>query len=93
MCFNLFADNGAFERSSDGTYKVNFEKTREAMNKWAAMVLKFEGDGDYDGATAYLETNGKIREALQSDIARLKTANIPVDIVYEQGVNALGLAK
>jgi hypothetical protein len=91
MCFNYFADNGAFERSAEGTYKVNFEKTREAMNKWAALVLKLEGDGDYDGASAYLETNGNIREALQSDIARLKTASIPLDIVYEQGISTLGL--
>jgi len=91
MCFNFFADNGAFERSSGGSYMVNFEKTRDAMNKWAAVVLKFEGDGDYAGATSYLETHGNIREALQSDIARLKTANIPLDIVYEQGINTLGL--
>jgi hypothetical protein len=91
MCFNFFADNGAFERNENGAYKVNFDKTREAMNKWAAMVLKFEGDGDYSGASAYLETNGKIREILQSDLERIKTANIPLDIVYEQGLSVLGL--
>jgi hypothetical protein len=91
MCFNFFADNGAFEHGTEGTYKVNFEKIREAMNKWAAMVLKFEGDGDYDGASAYLEANGKIREKLQSDLERLKTANIPLDILYEQGTAVLGL--
>ncbi|HPS63675.1 MAG TPA: Zn-dependent hydrolase [Bacteroidales bacterium] len=50
MCFNYFASKGAFERGSDGTYKVNFEKTRQAMNEWASMVLHFEGDGDYKGA-------------------------------------------
>lgn len=93
MCFNFFADNGAFERGAGGTYMVNFEKMREAMNRWAAIVLKFEGDGDYKGAAAYLETNGKIREVLQSDLARLKTASIPLDIVYEQGVSVLGLAR
>jgi hypothetical protein len=91
MCFNFFADHGAFERGASGTYTVNFDKTREAMNKWSAMVLKFEGDGDYTGASLYLESNGKIRETLQSDLERLKTANIPLDIVYEQGVSVLGL--
>lgn len=91
MCFNFFADHGAFERNTNGTYKVNFEKTREAMNKWAAMLLKFEGDGDYSGASAYLATNGTIRETLQSDLQRLKTSNIPLDIVYEQGTGVLGL--
>ncbi len=91
MCFNFFADHGAFERGASGAYTVNFDKTREAMNKWSAMVLKFEGDGDYAGASSYLESNGKIREPLQSDLERLKTANIPLDIVYEQGVSVLGL--
>jgi len=91
MCFNFFADNGAFERNANGTYKVNFEKTREAMNKWAAIILKFEGDGDYSGASAYLETNGTIRETLNSDIQRLRTSKIPLDIVYEQGTGVLGL--
>jgi hypothetical protein len=51
----------------------------------------FEGDGDYDGASAYLLENGKIRPALQADLDRLKTAKIPVDIVYEQGTEVLGL--
>ena len=91
MCFNFFADHGAFERGADGTYKVNIEKTRQAMDKWAAMVLKFEGDGDYDGAKSYLEANGKIKEGLQTDLERLKTANILVDIVYQQGLPVLGL--
>jgi hypothetical protein len=93
MCFNFFADHGAFERGSNGTYKVNFEKTKTAMNLWAAMVLKFEGDGDYEGASAFLKSNGTIKDALQSDLNRLKTANIPLDIVYLQGADVLGLNK
>lgn len=91
MCFNYFADQGAFERSGANTYRVNIEKIRQAMNKWAGMVLAFEGNGDYSGAAAYLETNGTIRPALQSDLDRLKSASIPLDIVYEQGTAVLGL--
>jgi len=91
MCFNFFEEKGAFERLPDGTYKVNFEKIRLAMNEWASKILIFEGDGDYVNAKAYLETNGKIHESLQAELDRLKTANIPVDIVYEQGIEALGL--
>jgi len=91
MCFNFFKEKGAFEQLPNGKYKVNFEKIRLAMNEWAANILIFEGNGDYAGASAYLEANGKIHESLQSDLDRLKTANIPVDIVYEQGVEVLGL--
>ena len=91
MCFNFFAEKGAFERLDHGRYRVNFENIRMAMNEWAAKVLIFEGDGDYAGASSYLEVNGKIHESLQSDLDRLKTANIPVDIVYDQGLETLGL--
>ena len=61
------------------------------MNDWASQVLTFEGNGDYQGASVYLDKNGKIRPGLQSDLDRLKTAKIPVDIVYSQGLQALGL--
>jgi hypothetical protein len=91
MCFNYFEDAGAFERNGIGLYKVNFEKFRKAMNDWSTKVLVFEGDGDYDGASKYLEANGKIRPKLQSDLGRLKTARIPVDILYDQGTKVLGL--
>ncbi len=91
MCFNYFEDAGAFSRNADGSYKVDMPKTKKAMNEWAAKVIQFEGDGDYDGATKYLEANSNIREELKQDIAKLKTANIPQDIIFEQGVEALGL--
>ncbi|MEI6682543.1 MAG: Zn-dependent hydrolase [Bacteroidota bacterium] len=91
MCFNFFAAQGAFERSKSGIYKVNFTKIGEAAGKWAAIVLKFEGDGDYDGAKKYLDENGTLGETLKTDIEKLKSANIPLDIVYRQGVDVLGL--
>ena len=91
MCFNFFEEKGAFERNDKGVYKVNFEKIKTAVNEWAAKVLMFEGDGNYEGAKAYLLQNGKVNEKLASDLSRLQTAKIPVDIVYEQGVSTLGL--
>jgi hypothetical protein len=91
MCFNYFEDAGAFSRNADGTYKVDMEKTKNAMNEWSAKVIKFEGEGDYDGASKYLEANSNIRKELQEDIAKLKTANIPVDIIFEQGKEVLGI--
>lgn len=93
MCFNYFADQGAFEQTPNGNYKVNFDKIATAMNTWAKMVLTFEGDGNYTDATAYLKTHGNIRDGLKKNLNRLKTAHIPVDIVYTQGANYLGIKK
>ncbi len=93
MCFNFFSEKGAFERTEEGTYKVNFEKIREAMNEWASFVLTIEGDGNYDGATEFLVANGVINPELQSELDLLKSKQIPVDIVYDQGVTVLGLTE
>lgn len=91
MCFNFFEEKNAFSRNADGTFKVDFAKTREAVNEWSAFILSVEGEGDYDKAVNYMKENGKIRPELQAGLDKLKEANIPKDVVFEQGVAALGL--
>lgn len=91
MCFNFFEDKGAFSRNSDGTFTVDIEKTKQAMNEWSALIISVEGDGDYGRAVSYMKENGKIRPDLQTGLDKLKTANIPKDIVFDQGVKTLGL--
>jgi len=91
MCFNFFEDKKAFSRNADGTFKVDIEKTRQAINAWSAFILSVEGEGDYDKAVNYMKENGKVRPELQSGLDLLKTANIPKDIVFDQGKATLGL--
>ena len=91
MCFNFFEDKKAFSRNADGTFKVDIEKTRQAINEWSAFILSIEGEGDYDKAVSYMKENGKVRPELQAGLEKLKTANIPKDIVFDQGKAALGL--
>ena len=93
MCFNYMQDQGAFTKDKDGKYVVNVKKMRTALEGWAALVLKTEGDGDYDVAKAYAEKNGKVRPDLAKDLKAIEKANIPVDIVYEQGLKVLGLER
>jgi hypothetical protein len=91
MCFNYFEKAGAFTRNADGTYKADFAKTKEAVSGWATVILTFQGNGDYDGAKKYLEANATINEGLQKELDGLKSANIPVDVVFDQGKAVLGL--
>lgn len=91
MCFNYFEDAKAFNQNADGTYKVDFVKMKQAVNEWANKVLVFEGDGDYNAASAYLEKNSVVRPGLQKDIEKLRSANIPVDVNFIQGTEVLGL--
>jgi hypothetical protein len=91
MCFNFFEDKKAFSRNEDGTFKVDIEKTRQAINEWSAFILSIEGEGDYDKAVKYMQENGNVRPDLQEGLDVLKTANIPKDVVFDQGIEALGL--
>ncbi|SIT93876.1 dipeptidyl-peptidase 3 family protein [Pontibacter indicus] len=90
--FNFFKENGAFERDAQtGKYRVNYAKMGEAMNKLSELILTLQGNGDYAGVGRLLNEDGQISAELQSDLDRLSKANIPVDVVFEQGVDVLGL--
>ena len=91
MCFNFFEDKKAFSRNADGTFKVDIDKTRQAINEWSTFILSIEGEGDYDKAVNYMKENGKVRPELQAGLDLLKTANIPKDVVFDQGKETLGL--
>lgn len=91
MCFNYMQDKGAFTRNKEGKYVVDSKKMRAALESWAALVIKTEGEGDYDAAKAYADKNGKVRPDLAKDLRAIEKANIPLDIRYEQGAKVLGL--
>jgi hypothetical protein len=90
--FNFFLDRGAFVRDADtGRYRIEFDAMQRAMDELAATLLTLQGDGDYDGAVGLTDELGVIRPELAGDLARLSDAGIPVDIVFKQGPDTLGL--
>ena len=89
--FNYFEEMGAFSKSADGTYSVNLQKMKEATNSLSALILKLQGEGDTKGVEELLAKMGSISPDLQADLDKLKTKKIPVDIIFEQGKDVLGL--
>ncbi len=89
--FNFFKEKGAFTRNDNGTYKVDFDKMIVAMEELSNLILTLQGNGDYDGVAKLVAEKGLISEQLQADLNRLSSANIPVDVIFEQGVEVLGL--
>jgi hypothetical protein len=90
--FNYFQERGAFVRDpKTGTYKVDIEKMKLAMNELLNKILIIQGNGDYMAAKNWVEKDGVIKSMLQLDLKRLSNANIPVDIVFQQGPEVLGL--
>ena len=90
--FNFFDEMEAFTRDEKtGTYKVNFDNFQKAMDALSEKILTLQGDGDYDGVAALVSDKGIIKDQLQADLDRLSAKGIPVDIVFEQGVEVLGI--
>lgn len=91
LTFAHFSENGAFTYQENGTYMVNFDKMKQAVEDLASMILTMQGDGAYDKVKNLISTKSVIPVQLQADLERLKEASIPVDIVFTQGKSELGL--
>ncbi len=89
--FNYFAEKNAFKRNEQGLYSVDMDKMRDAMNGLSNLILTLQGNGDYQGVAKLVAEKGVIKAQLAADLETLTTANIPVDIVFEQGKEVLGL--
>jgi len=89
--FNYFKEKGAFTRNSNGTYTINYEKMDVAISELTQLILTLQGNGDYVGVSQLVKEKGIIHSELQSDLNRLKDVNIPVDVIFEQGIQVLGL--
>lgn len=92
--FNFFEQAGAFSRDdASGRYRINLPEFEAAVKGLSEKLLTLQGNGDYTAVADFVSTMGSIPPQLQADLDRLAAASIPVDIVFEQGVEVLGLAQ
>lgn len=87
--FNFFRDAGVISRSEAGVYTINYNKMEDAMNALSELILTYQGDGDYEGVSQLVNEKANIGEELQADLDRLTDEGVPVDVVFEQGVDVL----
>lgn len=91
LAFNFFEEKGAFEKTEEGHYKVNFAKFGAAMNDLSSLILTLQGNGDKNSVAALQKDKAVVKPDLQKDLGQLEEKGIPVDIVFEQGIDVLGL--
>lgn len=91
ITFNTLVDNGAVTRQKDGTYKVDVVKMRAVIEKLAGDLLILQGNGDAQATGDYLKKLGVVPAVLASDLERVNKAGIPVDLIFNQGAEVLGL--
>ena len=88
--FNFFKQAGAFSRDEEsGKYRISVPEFEKAVEDLSRALLTLQGDGDYDAVNAFVAKSASIGGQLQADLDRLTAADIPVDIVFEQGIDVL----
>ena len=90
---NVLSSTGAVSRDADtGRWRIDPDRMRAAVEEMTARLLVLQGDGDYDGAARWYASTGTVDGVVRSDVERVARQGIPIDVVYEQGIDVLGLA-
>ncbi|HEX8670363.1 MAG TPA: hypothetical protein VF710_00665 [Longimicrobium sp.] len=89
--FHFLQERGAFTRDPSGTYRVDLPRMQAAMDALSAEILRMQGNGDQAGVRAFMDRYGIVDPQLRADLDRVSRAGIPVDVVFEQGTEVLGL--
>jgi len=75
---NALLDAGAFRVAGDGTFAVDGEKIKPAVEALTRDILMLQARGDYAGAKALIDRLAVVRPEVQRALDRL--AHVPVDI-------------
>ncbi|MFO7655870.1 MAG: Zn-dependent hydrolase [Bacteroidales bacterium] len=89
--YNYFKEKEAFTIDENGMYTVNFNNMQEAVISLSEKVLALQGDGDYEKASAFIGKYGIEDTDLKTALEKIASKEIPVDIVFNQGTEVLGL--
>ncbi|MEO6131983.1 MAG: Zn-dependent hydrolase [Saprospiraceae bacterium] len=90
--FNFFEKFGAFEKDkTTGFYMVNQGQMAKATEALSDLILTIQGNGDFKAAEKLVKEQGVIALDLQSDLDKLAKKGIPIDVVFRQGIEVLGL--
>ena len=75
---NALLDAGAFRVAGDGTFAVDGEKIKPAVEALTRDILMLQARGDYAGAKALIDRLAVVRPEVQRALDRL--GHVPVDI-------------
>ncbi|MGD8748390.1 MAG: Zn-dependent hydrolase [Balneolaceae bacterium] len=90
--FNYFKEKGAITYDEQTqTYSIDYDKIADATSSLSEKILTLQGDGDYEGVSAFIDKYGHVGEQLQKSLDRLGEQSIPVDVTFNQGSKVLGL--
>jgi hypothetical protein len=91
MRYHYLQRRGAFNIDEQGYYIIDRDIMRDAIQELAGQILIMQGNGDYESASRMVQKEGVVPKDLQTALNKINAQNIPVDIVFTQGPDRLGL--
>ncbi|KPK51641.1 MAG: hypothetical protein AMJ59_27750 [Gammaproteobacteria bacterium SG8_31] len=85
----LKAFGGITREASTGEYRIHSGKAREALASLATQLMFVQGNRDYEAAGRLLQDMGGMDLLLREDMKRLSGLELPVGIIFEQGLDVL----
>ncbi len=79
LTFNFLRDEGAIRRDPEsGRFRAEPRRLARSIADLAAILLRLEGDGDYEGAQALVRRYGRRSYELEEALERIR--DLPVDL-------------
>ncbi len=90
--FNFFVEKGViqFDRACN-CYRIDFTTFEDAVRELSQRILLIQGDGNAEAAGQLIQQYGKIPPQLHTQLQQLSERGIPVDLIFDQGADILGL--
>ncbi len=79
--FNFLQEQGALARHS-GRYTVDPDKFFPAVKRFAEIILNIQAEGDYEGATKFLDKYGHMSDELKRDLKQLEALPRDLNTTY-----------
>lgn len=92
ISFNFFNEMNAFKKDTQtGLYRIDIQAYEAALAELSRQILLIQGDGDYEKAAEFVSKYSIMTDELSNDLTQINESGIPIDIVFEQGPEVLGL--
>jgi len=84
MILNYLLEHGGYvHNEASGRFAVNQETVADGFEKLAAVLLTLQAEGDYEGASAFLEKYGTVPPTVEQALSRLDDVPVDIDPHYE----------
>ncbi len=91
IIFNYLIEKKAIKQNVAGRYSINFDKMQEAIPELIKKVITIQGDGNYEAARKFINTNSKFTNDLSKSINKLFENQIPIDILFKDSLDVNSL--